>query len=238
MDREFGFWQLDIPPENAGFGQFSAGHAVWLAACVIICCVLKKVYEGSERKTAVRRTISLSVLSLELLMAAFYAANRMYGLWTLPLHLCGISVFLEVLHAFRENSTLGQFLYAFSFPGAVFALLFPDWSYFPLYNVQTVIEFLKHILLTAYVVMQVKDIAPDIKKTPKCLLFMVVLAVPVYVFDKLTQTNYMFLNWPVMPLTLFSNLGRPGYLFGYLPLLAASWAVIYLPFIPGKKRKS
>ena len=62
---------------------------------------------------------------------------------------------------------------------------------------------------------------------------MLLIAVTVYVFDRLMGTNYMFLNWPLpgSPLEWFAFLGRPGYLLGYIPLLAAAWTVIYAPFV-------
>ena len=62
-------------------------------------------------------------------------------------------------------------------------------------------------------------------------IVMLIIAVLVYIFNKLAGTNYMFLNWPSegSPLEWFAFLGRPGYLVGYLPLLAIAWTPIYLP---------
>ena len=81
-----------------------------------------------------------------------------------------------------------------------------------------------------------QTIRPDTRRAPACLGIMLLIAVPVYVFDRLMGTNYMFLNWPLpgSPLEWFAFLGRPGYLLGYIPLLAAAWTVIYAPFV--KKR--
>ena len=80
------------------------------------------------------------------------------------------------------------------------------------------------------------ELRPDTRRAPACLGIMLLIAVPVYVFDRLMGTNYMFLNWPLpgSPLEWFAFLGRPGYLLGYIPLLAAAWTVIYAPFV--KKR--
>ena len=67
---------------------------------------------------------------------------------------------------------------------------------------------------------------------------MLAIAIPVYVFDVLTNTNYLFLNWPSpgSPLELFAFLGRPGYLLGYIPLIAVVWLFLYLPFILKQKK--
>ena len=149
-----------------------------------------------------------------------------------------MAVYICVLHAVRGGALTGQFLYAFCMPGAAFALFFPDWRCYPALSFMTLAGFMGHTLIVAYVLMQVcaGDIVPDIRRAPACLGVMLSLAAPVYVFDILTGTNYMFLNWPSpgSPLELFSFLGRPGYIAGYFPLLAAVWAAIYAPFPPGK----
>ena len=229
------FFNVAIPDNGEGFGMFSAGHIGWLLFGAVFCIAMTAVYTRSGRRRTVRLAVASAALVLELVRAALMAAGGEYGLYTLPLHLCGIAVYLDMLHALTGWKRLGQFLYAFCFPGAVFALLFPDWSYFPLFNVLTVIGFMVHILIVCYAVMQVCDIRPTLRSAGTNLLIMLLLAVPVYFFDRATDTNYMFLNWPVMPLTLFSPLGRPGYLLGYLPITALTWLVIYLPL---KSKKS
>ena len=106
----------------------------------------------------------------------------------------------------------------------------------------SVSSFVIHGLIVTYVVMQVaaRDIVPDVKKCPQCLGLMLALALPVYIFDRITGTNYMFLNWPSpgSPLDWFAFLGRPGFVLGYLPILAAVWAVMYYPFrLTGENKK-
>lgn len=223
------FFDLHIPASNEGFGMFSAGHICWLAAGLVFCVLMGKAYRKSADRRKMRVAVACVTLFLELLRAALELAAGEYSLYTLPLHLCGMAVYLEFIHALTDNGRLGQFLYAFCFPGAVFALVFPDWDYFPLFNILTFLGFTLHILIVCYTVMQLCDIKPSLRSAPSNLLIMLALAVPVYIFDKLLNTNYMFLNWPVVPLTLFSALGRPGYLLGYLPILAVTWLVIYLP---------
>ena len=165
--------------------------------------------------------------------ALLFAAGE-YNLGRLPLHLCAMAVYICALHAWRGGALTGQFLYAFCMPGAVFALIFPDWGYYPALHFMSASSFVIHGLIVTYVVMQVaaRDIVPDVKKCPQCLGLMLALALPVYIFDRITGTNYMFLNWPSpgSPLEWFAFLGSPGFVLGYLPILAAVWAVMYYPF--------
>ena len=225
-------------PET-GFGLFSAAHFTWLiigvTATVLFCFLYRRADDGKRRR--MRITAASVTVALELLKTLFLVLTGDYGIGRLPLHLCGFSIYFCFIHSFTKKAPYGvfsQFLYAFCMPGAVFALIFPDWTGYPLLSFMTFAGFLLHFLITIYVVMQVSggDIVPDIRRLPACLLIMLLLALPVYCFDKSTGTNYMFLNWPSpgSPLEWFSFLGRPGYLLGYIPLTILTWAVLYLPF--------
>lgn len=230
---------FDFTGENnpaSGFAMFGAEHFAWLAALVaagaLLCFCYKK--SGARTRRSIRRAAAAAALGIELLRAALLFAAGEYNIGRLPLHLCAMAVYICALHSWRGGRLTGQFLYAFCLPGAVFALLFPDWVSYPALHFMSVSSFLIHALIAAYVLMQVLagDIAPDIGRCPQCLALMLALALPVYVFDRATGTNYMFLNRPSpgSPLEWFSFLGRPGFVLGYIPIIAAVWAVIYFPF--------
>ena len=232
-------------PET-GFGLFSAAHFIWFiigaATAVLICLIYRR--SPAEKRRRIRITLASSALAIELLKTLLLILAGDYGIGRLPLHLCGLSIYFCFIHSFMKSSpssVFSQFLYFFCMPGAVFALIFPDWVGYPLFSFMTFSGFLLHFLITIYVVMQVisADIFPDLRRLPVCILIMLLLAVPVYFFDKSTGTNYMFLNWPSQgsPLEWFSSLGRPGYLLGYIPLMLITWAVLYLPFILHSKSR-
>ena len=232
-------------PET-GFGLFSAAHFIWLiigaATTVLICLIYRR--SPAEKRRRIRITLASSALAIELLKTLLLILAGNYGIGRLPLHLCGLSIYFCFIHSLMKSSpssVFSQFLYFFCMPGAVFALIFPDWVGYPLFSFMTFSGFLLHFLITIYVVMQVisADIFPDLRRLPACILIMLLLAVPVYFFDKSAGTNYMFLNWPSpgSPLEWFSSLGRPGYLLGYIPLILITWAVLYLPFILHSKSR-
>lgn len=230
---------------NGGFGLFGAAHLLWLLCALAAVAALGARYEkaGERGRAAMRRGTALAALALALVRAGVYAGQGRYDITRLPLHLCGMAVYLDVLHALRPGKLLGQFLYAFCMPGAIAALLFPDWVAFAPLGFVSVSAFTLHILLVGYTAMQVRggDITPQPRLAPKCLAIMLLTAAAVYVFDRLTETNYMFLNWPSpgSPLEWFAWLGRPGYLLGYIPLLAAAWAPLYLPpLLRGRRAES
>ncbi len=222
-----------------GFGLFSAAHFVWLilsAACIVAVSICYKRAAAASRRR-MRRSVASLILGIELVKTAFLICMDEYDIGRLPLHLCGLAVYLEFIHSLRDQPADGffsQFLFAFCMPGAVFALIFPDWVGYPLLSFMTFAGFLLHMLVVLYVVMQLcgGDIVPSFRRLPVCALIMLLICVPVFFFDRLTYTNYMFLNYPSpgSPLEWFSFLGRPGYLLGYIPLALLTWAVLYLPF--------
>lgn len=238
------FFDFTIGPEAAGFGLFSTAHGLYLAAAALsalLLCLFYRHLDG-ERRRRLRLALASSALALQLLRAVLLIISGNYTIGRLPLHLCAMAVYISFFHALRGGRLLGQFLYAFCMPGAAAALLFPDWSYYPALHFMTVSSFVLHILVFCYVLMQVSggDIRPEGKNLPQCLGVMLAIAIPVYVFDVLTNTNYLFLNWPSpgSPLELFAFLGRPGYILGYIPLIAGVWLVLYLPFIRKRRTKS
>ena len=137
---------------------------------------------------------------------------------------------------------MGEFLYGVCMPGAAFALLFPDWTAYPAFSYHSIVGFLVHTLLVGYPLMLVcgGGLRPDPRRLPRCLAMLAALAAAVYVFDRAAQANYMFLLLPApgSPLEWFARrLGNPGYLLGYVPMLAGVWVVLYLPFLIGLRRR-
>ena len=232
-----GFFDFTIQYGAEGFGLYGVGHLLWLAVFAAMTAALSLIYRraSARGRKALRLTVAFAALAIELLRAVLLMRAGEYTLFRLPLHLCGLAVYIGVIHALSGNGLIGQFLCAFCMPGALCALLFPDWTYYPFLHFMTLSSFMLHILLVDYTLMQMLsgELTPDIRRAPVCLGIMLLIAAPVYALNMLWGTNYMFLNWPSegSPLEWFSFLGRPGYLLGYLPLLLLAWTPIYLPGI-------
>lgn len=229
---------FDLTTEYApqsGFGMFSPGHFCALAACALLACGMCRLYRraSSAGRARLRRAVGMGALAAELARAALLMAAGQYGIGRLPLHLCALAAYISALHSLRGGELTGQFLYAFCMPGALFALIFPDWCIYPFFHFMTLTGFFGHWCIVVYTLMQAAagDIKPQTRLLPPLAAVMLCAAVPVYIFDRITDTNYMFLNWPSpgSPLEWFSFLGRPGYIAGYIPLIAAVWAALYLP---------
>lgn len=226
---------LFSPLGETGFRHFSAahlGHLLLIFTFAAGFCVFYR-RSGEKHRKALRLCLACGNTALALFRAALLMAAGEYGLGRLPLHLCGMAVYICLLHALRPGRLSAQFLLAFCMPGALAAILFPDWTACPPWSVISVFNFSIHALIVCYVLMQLTagDIRRERKLLPACLGLMLLIAAPVYIFNLAADTNFMFLNYPApdSPLELFAFLGRPGYILGYLPMIGAVWAVIYLP---------
>jgi uncharacterized membrane protein YwaF len=119
-------------------------------------------------------------------------------------------------------------------PGALFALLFPGWTGSPADSFFSLNSFFVHTLLFAYplTLLFSRILTPSVKRLPLCLGLIMLAAAPIYFLDKAVGANFFFLNFspPGSPLEFFDRLwGRPWYIMGFAPILAAVWAVQYLP---------
>lgn len=219
-------------------------HLAWLGICIGLIGLLCLAYGrcGVRGRKRLRRGVGLAVLACELAKDLCLLVQGAFGVGYLPLHLCGLAVFFTLAHAIRPGQTLGDFLYSTCMPGAAFALAFPDWTDYPPFAYHSVVAFTVHALLVAYPLMQLcgGDLRPDAARLKRCLAILLVLALPIYGFNRAFGTNYMFLCRPApgSPLEWFASfLGNPGYLLGYIPMLALVWGVLYFPVIRNKRKK-
>ncbi|MCL2031558.1 MAG: YwaF family protein [Oscillospiraceae bacterium] len=245
------FWLMGdsggLPGHITGIAMYGPEHLLWLAAGAALWVAMALAYRrmGPENRRRTALALAWLIFALEAVRMALQGGLGVFTRHLIPLHLCGLATYLTLLHALRgakspageppsqKNVLLGEVLYSLCLPGAVCALIFPDWVAFPILNAQSMQSFLTHIFLTAYPVMLVAggDIRPSARRLPKCLLFIAALAAPIYILNKIIGTNFFFLNEPSpgSPLELFGMLGNPGYILGYIPIVGAAWLLLYGP---------
>ena len=237
VDMDHFFTLEEDLPAGVGFSLWGGAHIAWLciaaAIAAALCLFYRRAPEDGRRR--LRCAMGWAVLACEAAKDVNVALQGRFDVWYLPLHLCGLAVFFTFAHSRRPGKTLGNFLYSCCMPGAAFALATPDWTAYPPFSYHSITGFVVHALLFAYPLMLVVGggFRPEAKYLPRCLGILVCCAVPIWFFNRAFGTNYMFLTWPSpgSPLEWFASfLGVPGYLLGYLPMLAAVWLILYLPF--------
>ena len=229
-------WEL---PEGVGFSLFGPIHLAWIGAIGVGTALGLLLLQGRPRAQAVAAKVGavLSVL-LVLLLEVWFWWRDDFTVWSLPLHLCELTPFLLLLFELTRWDWVGQTLYCLCLPGSVAALLFPNWTMFPQWNVVNLQGFLLHALLVFCPLLELQRgaIVPRFGHMWKAWVFLAVVTPPIYLFNLRFGTNYFFLNAgsPGSPLEwLIVRMGNPGFLLGYAAIALAVTAGMYLPRLFG-----
>lgn len=155
----------------------------------------------------------------------------------LSLHLCSIAAILGViLIFFKQNRTLYGIWFFWALQGALQALLQPTVTvgveYFKYWQF-----FTHHVLLIVLplTMLYFKNWIPTFKDMKRSFLWLVVVAVPVMIFNTITKMGYMFVSFghDARPTTgsILDLLGPfPYYLLSLVLLAFVLFYVTYLPF--------
>ena len=247
MNDSLNFWTYsDDIPDGAGFGQFSAYHICWLAVIIIISVAIGIYFVNlnEQRKDMILKIIGISLVFLIMLRIIVLSFGHHMSVYELPLHLCSLAGFLCFLHAFCKWDFLGQIIYSLCFPGTVFAIIFPDWSYYPALNFITFQGFLFHGGIVVYTILGLlgKRINPSVYKMWKAIAYLVIIVPIIYIFDRVNDVNYMFVLRPSpdSPLEwIYKVFGKLWYLPGYalLVMIVVTLMNVIYGVIHGFKRK-
>lgn len=229
-------------PEDIGFALFGPVHLAWMAAAAVITLLGLRMLRGRERAQAiVARAGAICAASLVAGGVLFFWLRGALTLWNLPLHLCEMAPFLLVLFSFTHWDWAGQTLYCLCLPGAAAALIFPDWTMFPQWNLINLESFVLHILLIFCPLLEAQrgTLVPRLGHMWKAWAFLGCVTPFIYLFNLRFRTNYFFLNAgsPGSPLEwLIRHMGNPGFLLGYAAIALAVTAGMYLPFVLKARR--
>lgn len=184
-------------PDGVGFKLYDLTHLSWLGVFVVLCAVCTIIYKklNPKNRNVMRICMASVVFVLEMAKNCVAVAVGDFGIGHMPFHLCGINVILVTFCIFKRSKTVENFLYYIGIPGAMLALLTPDWVNMPCLNYFHIHSFLIHIFLVLYpfVLVASGDVKPDFKAMPKCILLLIGFAIPALVLNLIFDTNFMFL---------------------------------------------
>ena len=232
----------DKIPEGVGFQAYGLTHILWLLAGLILwvggCVFYRRL---SARKQKMTLTVLGAYIFLqEMVKNLVLILLGEFGWGHLPFHLCGINILLIAFDVVKQTKTVRSFLYYFAIPGAMLALLFPNWTETPVWNFFHIHSFTIHILLVLYPLLLVTtgQAPTELKAAIKGVALLVAIAIPVYFLNLLWDTNFMFLMEPDSgnPLEMFEKL-LGSHLWGFPILLPVVILVMYIPVFVVKKRK-
>ena len=244
MLQYFFSYDADIPAGLA-VENFSATHLAWLAVIVLLMIMAILTYRRKSERTRKKllRGAALAIVALELVRTVWLLAVVHYELSRhLPLHLCGVMILVEFLAVFSNKRFFKEFAYAAGLPGAFMALVTPEPSGYPLWNIQYLQSIVIHALLALVpLCMVVGDgFRPSLRMLPRNLAALIGLTAVCFGMNFLLDSNYMFVRFAPAdtPIALFEQwVGWPGYIGLLLATVFAFWLLMYLPWAVSARRK-
>jgi|GEM_PF-257645 len=195
---------------------------------------------SKKREDAFLRILSLLILGGNILRDLFLLSVHRMSIAYLPLHLCSLSIFVYLLYAFlparhrRLRAFFGEVSAVLCAPGALTALLFPDWSAYPLFSFMSLHSFVWHALLIAFpiLLLQRGAIRPCLRHIWMPILYLFVITPPIWLFDDITGCNYLFVRVPLAgtPLELLADSFGAGWRVSYAALVFIVILLVYAVF--------
>ena len=236
----------DIAGQGGGFALFGRTHLSVLGGLALLIYVLCLVFKrlGDTGRRRMLKAVAITTFSMEAVrQITFPLLQGNYWLENLPLHLCALSIFIEMVHAFFPNKTTKEILYCLCLPGAIAALLFANWTMYSLLNFYCMQSFVIHALHVAFPLMLITsgEHRPNARQLWRPVLFLAVILPPIYFLNQKLSTNFFFINAGSegSPLEIFINwVGVPWFLIPYACLLAVAWLLMYLPWHTNSRKKN
>ena len=241
MDLQYFWYTKDNIPDGLGFSFLGARHIItWLISLAVIIAAAMLFKRASEKsKDRTLKAIAASLVIIEIVKDIVVIAVGQWSIDYLPLHVCGVNIILAAIWAVKRNPIVADLLYCIGTFGAALALTTPNWMALPVWNFMHLTSVIIHILLVIFPIMIVmQGHRPDIKNWPKCFAVALCYCGVIYVFNKIFDTDFVFLNGardtPFVPLV---NLIGPLYVIPMIMLLGLIMLLMYLPWYLADRKK-
>ena len=219
------------------FERFSPEHiGTLLVIAIAITIGLLLIRKGSDKSVqTLSRILPVLVLLGEIIQDILLIRDGGNLIEFLPLHLCNLGIFVNLAAAFSKGkiqSFFAEISVVLIMPGTAGALIFPDWTYRPFWSYLPLLCFFTHSLLLFIPLMflVMKKAQVSFRHFWYSYLFLLVVTPPIYLLDKRTGVNYMFLLYPIesTPLEWIKNLfGGNYYILGLGLLVTVILAIEY-----------
>ena len=244
MFQYFFTYDADIP-QGYALKNFTTGHLAWLVVTLLLIVLAVAIYrkrDAAARRKMLRAT-AWTIISLELLRTVWLLAVGHYELSRhLPLHLCGVMILVEALAVFTDKRFFKEFAYAAGMPGALMALVTPEPSGYPFFNIQYLESIAIHALLVLVPLMLVagEGFRPSLRMLPLNLAALLGLTAVCFLLNLVLNSNYMFVHYAPQdtPIAVFDAwVGWPRYIALLLGTVFAFWLLLYMPWEMIRRRK-
>lgn len=223
------------------FDAFSMEHLIFIGIFLLGCLLLfgfRNQLKHHEKK------VRYILFSLLLFFEVGYNSWLIFsGKWnlasSLPLQLCTISVYLCLFLLLTNRFQIFEIVYFTGLGGALQAILTPE-LFFNFPHFRFFQFFMSHSLIIWICLFFVftKQYYPSFKSIGKTFIFLNVLSVFVFVINKSTGGNYMFLAHKPSNASLIDVLGPyPWYILSLELVAFVLFFILFLPFLFIKKKQ-
>ncbi len=221
----------------SSFEFLAPPHVTAIALTVILSVGLAIIARKTSRPSIVR-AMCLAIGSILVINELIAYGHDIYMKgWgnfvqhSLPLHLCGLAVFLTALAVVKRNQFAYETAYFWGIAGTLQAIITPDLDAgYPSYRY--VQYFVTHGLIVIGVLFATWGLRmrPSLRSMFRTFILTDILAIGVGIANWLLDANYMFLCAPPKGESPFFFVDWPWYLLALQPIALAIFALLYLPF--------
>lgn len=230
-------YENNLPPD-VGYVLFSPAHILAIAVSLLIVTLItvKFVTSNEGERLRIRRITAIIPVIMLVVRFTYVIICGASIIYELPFHLCSMTGIFCLIYEFclkkfpYVRSVLGQTMYALCFPGALMAILFPNGTIYPIIHYISFESYLFHTLIIAYICVRLidKGILPNVKEAYKSILFLIIIVPPVYLFNAIYDTNFMFVIRPSSGSPLYGFYSAGGYAGYRIGFAFVALIVIYI----------
>lgn len=220
-------------PAGSGFELFGVCHLLWLFGIALFTGVTSYRYLQWEksRQRRVGHVMGIVFPVIAIYRDVVLVVTGYFDTGYLPLHLCAMALWIAAVYSWTENRFLGVVYVLLCVPGAIGALLFPDWTAYPFWNYMHIHDFISHGLIVTFGfwLVTARKVVPVWKEFWMPVVFGIAGFILLYRINAVLDTNYWFLSRPSAgsPLIWIRNrTGESWYLAGYFMfcmVIVAAW---------------
>ncbi|HET7144166.1 MAG TPA: TIGR02206 family membrane protein [Anaerolineales bacterium] len=222
---------------GGAFELWGKGHLIALAIITVICILLPHFRNrwDEKEKRIFRYTVAI-LLTVDELSAHLW--NVYWGTWNiqtmLPLHLCGVMLWLSVYMLLARNPVIYELVYFLGIGGATQALITPDASIYGFPHFRAFQTFIAHGLLVIVPIYMtvVEGYRPTLRSFKRIFIWTNIYMVFVFIINLTINSNYLFIHYkPEFPTIIDLLSPWPWYILELEVVGIAILSILYIPFL-------
>lgn len=245
---DFFLFETEVPA-GSGFELFGFGHLAWLFGISIFVLLtgLQYMRQSEDVQIRVNRIMGIVFPVIAIYRDTVLFLTGHFDRGFLPFHLCSMALWIATIYIWTNNRFFGTVYVLLCVPGALGALIFPDWVAYPFVNYMCIHGFISHGLLVGFGVWLVMSgrLCPAWKDFWMPVIFGLIGFPVITLINNWLGTNYWFLSHPSQGSPMVWIIGITGnrwYFLGYFIfccIVVAVWQSIIsgVGFLVGMGRR-